>query len=226
MAAGIRRARSTHYVFPEAALLVFAKAPIAGRAKTRLIDKLGAHGAARLHARLTRRVLAVATRARLAPLRLCYSPARTHGFFHASRRDFALSLRPQHGADLGQRMHHALAAALRHCECAILVGSDCPGLSAAVLRAAFEALRSDADVVLVPATDGGYVLIGMRRAAAGLFQGVDWGSARVLAQTRRRLKKLQLRCMELTPLNDIDRPADLRHLPRGSGGLLFDFASQ
>lgn len=214
MAAGVRRSASKSWVFPQAALLVFAKAPIAGRAKTRLIDKLGTRGAARLHARLTRRVLSTARRAHLAPLTLCYSPARTHGFFHACRRDFALRLQPQHGTDLGQRMHHALAAALRHSECAILIGSDCPALSAAVLRTAFEALCGAADVVLVPATDGGYVLIGMRRAAAGLFQGVEWGSTRVWAQTRRRLKKLRLRWTELAPLNDIDRPADLRHLLR------------
>ncbi|MHB8472754.1 MAG: TIGR04282 family arsenosugar biosynthesis glycosyltransferase [Gammaproteobacteria bacterium] len=226
MAANVRHASSNRDPYPRACLLVFAKAPIAGRAKTRLIPKLGARGAARLHARLTRRTLTIAVQAQWASLQLCYSPARTHGFFQGCRRDFALSLQVQQGDDLGQRMHHALAIALCHYDLAILIGSDCPGLSARVLRAAFKVLRNGSDVVLVPATDGGYVLVGMRHAAARLFHGLDWGSSRVLTQTRRRLKKLQLRWTELAPLADVDRPEDIRGVARGRGGLLFDFAAQ
>ena len=102
--------------------------------------------------------------------------------------------------------------ALRRHPGAILIGSDCPALRPADLRAAARALRGNADAVLSPAEDGGYALIGVRRAARGLFQGVEWGSARVLAQTRLRLKRLRWRWRELRTVWDVDRPEDVARL--------------
>jgi len=205
---------ATQYLYPQSRLLIFAKAPIPGRSKTRLAGKLGARGAARLHARLTRQTVTTALRAQLAPLQLWCAPSSTHSFFAACRRDYPLTLHRQHGADLGRRMHHALTRALRGSGSAVLIGSDCPALTPAVLKNAFAALRDGADVVLVPALDGGYVLIGVRRSAARLFQAVKWGSERVLAQTRRRLRQLNLTCVELPALADVDTPADLLRMSR------------
>jgi len=213
------RSHAVRYLYPESRLLIFAKAPIPGRSKTRLAGKLGARGAARLHARLTRQTVTTALRAQLAPLQLWCAPSSTHGFFAACRRDYPLTLHRQHGIDLGRRMHHALTRALRGSGSAVLIGSDCPALTPAVLKNAFAALRDGADVVLVPALDGGYVLIGVRRSAARLFQAVRWGSERVLAQTRRRLRQLNLTCVELPALADVDTPADLLRMKR-SGWML------
>lgn len=208
------RGAAAHYRYPRSRLLIFAKAPIPGRSKTRLAGKLGARGAARLQARLTRHTVSQALRANLAPVQLWCAPDSAHGFFAACRRDFPLTLRRQHGADLGQRMQHALTRALRESGSAVLIGSDCPALTPAVLGNAFAALRNGADVVLVPALDGGYVLIGVRRSAPRLFQGVQWGSARVLAQTRRRVRQLNLRCVELPALGDVDTAADYLRMKR------------
>jgi len=213
------RSHAVRYLYPESRLLIFAKAPIPGHSKTRLAGKLGARGAARLHARLTRQTVTTALRAQLAPLQLWCAPSSAHGFFAACRRDYPLTLHRQHGADLGRRMHHALTRALRGSGSAVLIGSDCPALTPAVLKNAFAALRDGADVVLVPALDGGYVLIGVRRSAARLFQAVRWGSERVLAQTRRRMRQLNLKCVELPALADVDTPADLLRMKR-SGWML------
>lgn len=202
------------YRYPRARLLVFAKAPIPGRSKTRLAGKLGRRGAARLQARLTRQVLTMAQGAYLAPLHLWCAPSSTHAFFAACRRDYSLSVHRQQGNDLGQRMQHALTRTLRSGRHAVLIGTDCPALTPTLLQQAFHALDDGTDVVLVPALDGGYVLIGMRQAAARLFQGVPWGSDRVLAQTRRRLRQLKLAWVELPAVTDVDTPADLRAMRR------------
>ena len=158
--------------------------------------------------------MTTALRVRFAPLQLWCAPSSAHAFFTACRRDFPLTLHRQHGADLGRRMHHALTRALQGSRCAVLIGSDCPALTPAVLKKAFAALHNGDDVVLVPALDGGYVLIGVRHSAARLFQGITWGSDRVLTQTRRRLRQLRLIGVELPALADVDTPADLMRMKR------------
>jgi len=116
--------------------------------------------------------------------------------------------RRQVGADLGERMHHALGTALARAPRAVLVGSDCPALDAAYIEEAFTALAT-ADLVLGPALDGGYVLIGARRLDRRLFDGVPWGTGEVLAQTLARAAALHWEVALLAPLRDIDRPEDL-----------------
>lgn len=200
---------------PETALLVFARAPEPGRAKTRLIPLLGEAGAARLHERMLRRTLRTARRSGIGPVHLYCAPDCNAAFF----RPFAARLRlhDQAVGDLGERMHAAFRDALRRHRRAILIGSDCPALRPQDLRAAAGALGS-ASAVLCPAEDGGYPLIGLRRAAPRLFRGVRWGGAGVLAQTRRRLAQLNWRGRELRRLWDVDRPEDAARLLRG--GLL------
>lgn len=196
---------------PAARILVFAKAPVAGAVKTRLVPALGAEGAARLHARLVRRTVAQVDACGLAPLELHVAPDGDHPLF----RSFAAAggtVVVQHGRDLGERMHAALAAALTAAEFAILIGTDCPALDCAYLALACDALAQGRPAVLGPAEDGGYVLIGLRRAAPTLFTGVDWGGPQVLVQTRRRLAELAWEAAELPTLWDLDRPADLQRL--------------
>ena len=200
--------------FPQARLLIFAKAPTPGQVKTRLAGKLGRIGAAKLYQRLLRRTLRLASRASLCPVQLWCAPDTRHGFFQRCRRDYGIELRRQQGADLGQRMRHALNIVLRQAPYAVLIGGDCPSLGEMELRAALTALATGRDAVLGPAVDGGYVLIGLRRPNGALFRRIAWESSAVLAVTRRRLRRAGLDWMELPPGWDVDRPADLRRLDR------------
>lgn len=199
---------------PETALIVFARAPEAGRVKTRLVPLLGERGAARLHARLVKRTLRTAKQADFSMTELCCSPRLNVPFFEQCKRQFQVSLRLQVGADLGERMYRAFKRALRSHAYVVLIGSDCPALSPADMRAAVGALREGADAVLAPAEDGGYPLIGLRRVSRRLFDGIPWGGPEVMARTRRRLKDLGWRWKELRTLWDVDRPEDVARLRR------------
>lgn len=204
---------------PRAHLMVFAKAPLPGLAKTRLMPALGAQGAAALAARLLDHTLAQA--AAVGPdvaLALWTTPDPDHPAFTALARRHRLSLRLQGEGDLGARMHRAfvqtLPAAdspLANCP-ALLLGTDAPALTTARLREALTALDSH-DAVFVPALDGGYALVGLRRPAPTLFEGMRWSTPEVMADTRLRARAAGLRWVELAPVADVDVPADLIHLP-------------
>ena len=193
-------------------VLVFARAPAPGRAKTRLEPRLGAWRAARLQARLTARSLETARHARCGPVELHYRPARAHAFFRFCGNKFCVALEPQRGTDLGERMHGALARALRRHRSAILIGSDCPELGPGDLRRAARLLQGSCDVVLAPAEDGGYALIAARRVSRALFQGVRWGGPDVYRDTVRRLDEKGLRWRTLRTVWDVDRPEDVERL--------------
>jgi rSAM/selenodomain-associated transferase 1 len=174
-------------------VLVFARAARPGQVKTRLIPLLGAHGAARLHARLVERALATARAARLGAATLW-------------------STRRQRGADLGACMHHAFVHGLRRAPRVILMGADAPALQPQHLRQAARWLAGGADAVFAPAEDGGYALVALRRVAPRLFEGIGWGGSDVMAQTRARLVALGWRWRELPTVWDVDRPEDVARL--------------
>jgi rSAM/selenodomain-associated transferase 1 len=194
-------------------VVVFAKAPEPGKVKTRLIPALGAEGAATLHRRLARHSLRAAHEAALGPVELWCTPDTRHTFFQECARDFGVSLHAQGEGDLGERMLRAFEAALSRGARVILVGCDIPALSSRYLRDAERALTSDRDVVIGPAEDGGYVLIGLARSSAEIFRGIPWGGSDVLKQTRLRVAALGWRGLELPALWDADRPEDLERLP-------------
>jgi uncharacterized protein len=181
-------------------IIVFAKAPVPGAAKTRLLPALGAWGAARLHARLVRQAVRTALASGCGPVEL-HGSAR-HSFFRSLKTRFRL----QRGRDLGERMHHALSRNPG----AILIGTDCPALTAADLRRATRLLRSGAEVVIAPAEDGGYALIGARRVPVELFRDIAWGTSSVYDETVKRLKPYRWRA--LRTVWDVDRPEDLPRL--------------
>ena len=193
-------------------VIVFAKAPVAGYAKTRLVPALGADGAAMLARRLLETALAAALVAAIGPVELCCAPDERHPAFAGVPRIDASRLTGQGDGDLGTRMARALDRSLRHDAGAIVIGTDAPALDAAYLREAAAALVSH-DAVFGPALDGGYALVGLRRPAPALFEGIAWSTPQVMGQTRERLARLGLRHAELATLADIDEPADLRHLP-------------
>jgi rSAM/selenodomain-associated transferase 1 len=196
-------------------LIVFARAPTPGEAKTRLIPALGKAGAAALHRRLVIHCLRAATDARIGPVELWCASDAADPFFRECKRRFGVSLHSQGKGDLGARMGLAFESALARTGRAILVGSDIPVLSAQYLRDAERALAGGDDVVIGPAEDGGYVLIGLSRFDAELFRGIPWGGPKALPETRRRIAALGWRLIELPALWDVDRPEDLERLPEG-----------
>jgi rSAM/selenodomain-associated transferase 1 len=192
-------------------IIVFAKAPVAGYAKTRLIPALGAQGAAKLAERLMRLALAHAVEAQLGPVQLCVAPDRSHRAFGDAATQHCIALTEQGDGGLGERMARAFERVLRNQPQALLIGTDAPALDAAYLRAAAQALH-DADAVLGPAADGGYTLVGLKRSRPELFLNMRWSHDQVLAQTRERLAQAKLRHIELPVLHDVDDPDDLVHL--------------
>jgi rSAM/selenodomain-associated transferase 1 len=181
-------------------IIVFAKAPVPGKAKTRLVPALGEWGAARLHERLTRHAVRTALAAGCGRVEI--HGTRRHSFFDS----LGLSFRVQRGRDLGERMHHALGRNPG----AILIGTDCPALTAADLRRAARLLRGGYEAVLAPAEDGGYALIALRRVAPEIFRNIAWGTSSVYEETVKRLAGYRWRA--LRTVWDVDRPEDLPRL--------------
>lgn len=180
-----------------------------GRCKTRLIPALGAEGAARLAGALLAHTVARVTEGQVAPAVLCCHPDAADPAF----APFSLEKWNQRGTDLGERMYRGAVRALEEAEGVLLIGSDCPGYSAGYLESALAALGRN-DLVLGPARDGGYVLLGLKRVERALFQEVPWGTGRVLEETLRRAEELGWSAGVLEPLWDVDRPEDLARLRR------------
>ncbi|MCG6966458.1 MAG: TIGR04282 family arsenosugar biosynthesis glycosyltransferase [Chromatiaceae bacterium] len=199
-------------------LLVFARNPVAGRVKTRLIPAVGAEAATALYWRILERTLATASGVSAQSRELWLDSGDPDPRLARLAHAHGLSLHAQAGAGLGQRMHAAFAQAMRDAGCAVLIGTDCPEFRVQYIDAAFAALSTH-DAVIGPAADGGYVLLGLRRPQAPLFAGVPWGSAQVLAATRQRLQRQQLTWQELPVLHDLDEPADLVRFPDLLAGL-------
>jgi rSAM/selenodomain-associated transferase 1 len=181
-------------------IIVFAKAPLAGQAKTRLIPRVGAWRAARLHERLTRHAVRTALAAGCGPVEL-HGTAR-HSFFSSLQVPFRL----QRGRDLGERMHHAFSRRPG----AILIGTDCPELTVPDLRRAARLLSAGYDAVLAPAEDGGYALIGLKKSRLEFFRGIAWSTGRVYGDTVERLAGYRWRA--LRTVRDVDRPRDLERV--------------
>lgn len=190
------------------AILVFARAPEPGRAKTRLIPALGPDGAAALHRALLRHALASAADVAAARLELWGTGDDPREELADLAAEFGAELRWQVEGDLGRRMQAALTGAVARDGSALVIGSDCPWLDAVAIRRARAELDTH-DAVLGPAHDGGYVLFGMKHVAATLFDDMPWGTACVLERTRERLAALGWRWFELESRSDVDRPEDL-----------------
>ena len=197
---------------PTVRTLVFAKAPQPGFAKTRLIPKLGAAGAAALARRMLDHMLASALSAAIGPVELCASPAVAEDAW----RDIALPLHIAHSTqgdgDLGARLARHARRIIAGGEAVLLVGTDCLQLDPATLRAAALALQSH-DCVLHPTLDGGYALLGLQRYDDSLFTQIAWSTDSVARTTIERIQRLGWTLHQGAVLHDIDEPADLRHLP-------------
>jgi rSAM/selenodomain-associated transferase 1 len=191
------------------AIAVLAKAPVAGFAKTRLIPALGAERAAQLQARLTEHTVDMACAAGIGAVTVWATPDETHPAFQALSAHHPIALARQPDGDLGARMLAALEATGGP---TIVIGTDCPAMTAEHLCMAANVLRGGADVAICPAEDGGYVLIGMRRPSPAPFAGMAWSTNDVMAETRRRLREHNLTWQEPATLWDVDVPDDLSRL--------------
>ena len=202
-------------------LVQFARSPVAGGVKTRMIPTLTPEQACELHCELLewtcRRLLGAA----LGPVDLQVAGDLHHPLLERCRDAGLRGIQPQVGAGLGERMQYALESGLQNFDRVLLVGSDCPWIDTQYLRGAVAAL-DHAPVVLGPALDGGYVLIGVRRIDADIFRDIAWGTDVVYAQTLTRLRELGWEWAALPTLQDIDRPEDLAAWYRLREGSLRD----
>jgi len=210
---------------PSTAIIVFARAPQLGRVKTRLVPALGEQGALDLYRAMLRHALQIAHQCAPDELTLACTPDADDPELRAMGQAVGAQLQTQCGADLGARMHHALRVALSRHQIALLIGSDCPSLRTADLRDARDQLvvgegqgpKASAarrpEMVFIPATDGGYVLVGATRLCANTFRNMPWGGGEVMKMTRERLQRNDREWRELQAHTDIDRPRDLVMLP-------------
>ncbi len=198
-------------------VILFTRYPCPGRCKTRLIPTLGPEGAARIYQQLVTHTLKTLTDF------ISWQNSTELVISHdgGSRRQMETWLgtqfryQEQHGQDLGQRMADALFHGLNNAQNCILIGSDCPDITASILADALQALQQE-DMVLGPAHDGGYYLIGMAAPVAPsvcsrIFKKISWGSDTVFAETLTRACKLDLSSHILKTLHDIDTVEDLKY---------------
>lgn len=189
-------------------LIQFARAPVAGAVKTRMIPHLSAEQACTLHSELVLWTCRKLVESGYGAVELAVTGDPAHPLFERCRAYGVAAVTRQRGEGLGERMFNALMAGLASHARVVLVGSDCPSIDRSYLAAALRGLERQA-LVLGPADDGGYVLVGARSVCPEMFEGIAWGTDRVYAETARRLRQLGREWAVLPPLADIDRPQDL-----------------
>jgi rSAM/selenodomain-associated transferase 1 len=196
------------HIFRQPELIIFAKQPLAGQVKTRLQPEYTPQEAAEIAALLVRATVELAVANWPGEIYLYGAPDAGHPLFEELAREFQLQLAPQGAGDLGARMRAALREGLAHRRAAAILGCDVPQCSWVALDQANHWLAQGRNV-LGPTEDGGYYFIGLGAPHAGLFEGIDWGTDRVLAQTLERAKLLGVEFEWLPRLRDIDTADDL-----------------
>ncbi len=194
-------------------IILFAKYPAPNKAKTRLQPALGVDGAARMARQLLLHSIEQTIDTGFS-VELCVSPAPTDPCWQALDLPESLRWSTQADGDLGLRMLIASQRALQYFDKVVLIGTDCPSLTTAYIQTAVQQLNQH-DAVMIPATDGGYVLLGFRQVDESLFSDIVWSTASVAAVTKQRMAALGWTLTLFDPLHDIDEPKDLKHLPSG-----------
>lgn len=189
-------------------LLIFTKSPVLGEVKTRLQPEYSQEQSLELHKKLLLNTLSLTKKLKGLDVELCCTPNRNSLFFLDCENNFPVMLSNQEGVDLGERMAFAFSVALQRHEKVIIIGTDCPAINENYIQQAVQAL-DDADAVIGPAADGGYVLLGLTKFSAELFRDISWGTDKVLAATRNALNELAWSYKELGIMHDIDRAEDL-----------------
>lgn len=195
-------------LYDDVVILLYAKAPIEEKVNTRLIPDIGVQAATKLQHDLIHQRLSMLTQANLCTVNLMCAPDLQHECFLQCKQQYPITLFEQTGNNLGERMLNGVKAALQHYKYCIVIGTDAPALDAAIIKQAIEVLRTDKQVVFVPAEDGGYVLVGLQKPYDFLFQKISWGSTQVMQQSRDKLKEKNVAYKELATCWDIDRLED------------------
>lgn len=193
----------------ESTLIIFAKAPVAGRVKTRLIPDMGEVKATILYKELLNRTLGTAIKTGISDIQLWISGNVRHQFFTNLKNRESFKFCKQTGRDLGERMFNAFDSVLKQHSYAVLIGSDCPELLYSDIQSAISLLKSGKELVLGPAEDGGYYLIGLKENKPALFSEIKWGEDNVFSETYTRAKNMNLDTALLSKRNDVDRAYDL-----------------
>lgn len=194
-------------------IILFAKFPSQGMAKTRLQPALGIDGAARMARQLLLHSIEQAVATGFS-IELCVSPAPSDPCWQTLGLPDSLRWSEQADGDLGLRMFTASQQALARFKQVILIGTDCPSLSSIIIQRAAQRLDNQ-DSVMIPAFDGGYVLFGFKQVAARLFSDIEWSTPSVAKITQQRLAELNWSLAFSDSLPDIDEPEDLQYLPKG-----------
>lgn len=192
----------------KSALLVFTRTPIPGQTKTRLIPLLGAQGAAEFHQTVLQSTLVEANASDFETIAIWNATDNDHPFLKQCGLDYSCAMKIQQGNDLGERMHYAAEITLAGNAFVVLIGSDCPAITTAILNQSYQHLSNGKDAVLGPAKDGGYYLIGLKKTNSRIFQDITWGKGNVAERTRQNFTDMDLDYVELEELDDIDIPED------------------
>jgi uncharacterized protein len=195
-------------------IIIIAKAPVPGYAKTRLIPALGAQGAADLARQMLQHAVHIALQADVGPVELCVAPTLADATWPTLKLPSGLAWSEQGEGDLGARMARAARRSLQQGEPVLLIGTDCPCMSAAHLQQAATGLLTH-DACLTPTVDGGYALLGLRQFHASLFEHMPWSTPSVARQTQARIAQIPWTLHLLDTLRDVDEPDDLHYLPTG-----------
>ena len=193
-------------------IVIMAKAPVAGFAKTRLIPALGSQGAADLADKMLRHTLETALTAKLGIVEICATPDPTDPAWQNLDLPNNIIWSAQGDGDLGERMARAIARTTRGGEAVLLIGTDCPAIDVFTLHEAAQALH-DYDASLLPTYDGGYALLALKCFDNRLFENMPWSTSAVALQTLQRMVQIDCEVKLLQTLHDIDEPLDLAQLP-------------
>jgi len=196
--------------FKDARILIFAKAPIEGQVKTRLIPDVGAEHTTQLYRLMLEQVVSTVVSSKLCPVTLVCTPDIEHEFFQILKNLYQIDLELQNGGNLGERMFHAAESGLKVSRRVVIIGTDCLQLTESMLGQVLATLSNGkCDAVVTPAIDGGYALIALNRNDPALFDDIQWGSEFVMQQTRTVLQRLGWNWQETDKIRDLDTIDDL-----------------
>jgi rSAM/selenodomain-associated transferase 1 len=195
-------------------LVIFAKYPKAGQVKTRLIPAIGVEGSVQLARLMLRHTLDQAQQSQVGEIELCVSPDPKHDDWQDIYLPQQIYLTDQGEGDLGQRLTRAAQRVVEQGKAVVFIGTDCPALLSSMLQeVAIHLVKYDA--VMIPASDGGYVLLALNQFDDSIFTDIQWSTDSVASDTLTKIKALGWSVALLPVLHDIDEPEDLVKLPIG-----------